>query len=70
MTSSQLTISGIECEAHPKNITDGNEDMSLNRKDIIDLIGMCDRTVGYCGVSDPAGKRALKLKSKLESITL
>jgi hypothetical protein len=31
-------------------------------------MGMCDRQVGYCGVSDPAGQRALELKVKLLAI--
>ena len=40
----------------------------LSRQDLRDLMGMCDRQVGYCGVSDPAGQRALELKVKLLAI--
>ena len=40
----------------------------LSRQDLRDLMGMCDRQVGYCGVSDPAGQRALELKAKLLAI--
>ena len=40
----------------------------LSRLDLRDLMGMCDRQVGYCGVSDPAGQRALELKVKLLAI--
>jgi hypothetical protein len=40
----------------------------LSRQDLRDLMGMCDRQVGYCGVSDPAGQRAIELKAKLLAI--
>ena len=40
----------------------------LSRQDLRDLMAMCDRQVGYCGVSDPAGQRALELKAKLLAI--
>lgn len=40
----------------------------LTRKDILDLIRMCDREVSYTGISDPAGKRCLELKAKLKNL--
>ena len=40
----------------------------LTRKEIKELIGLCRREVGYTGISQDAGKRALALRAKLEAM--
>jgi hypothetical protein len=40
----------------------------LSRSDIKELIGLCRREIGYTGISQDAGKRALALRAKLEAM--
>lgn len=40
----------------------------LSRQDLRDLIAICSREIGYCGLSQDAGQRALALREKLTLI--
>jgi len=40
----------------------------LSRRDLRDLIAMCSREVGYCGLDQHAGRRAAELKQKLQAM--
>jgi len=40
----------------------------LSRRDLRDLIALCAREVGYCGLGQDAGRRAAELKEKLQTM--
>lgn len=40
----------------------------LSRRDLRDLIAICAREVGACGLDQDAGRRALELKQKLQAL--